>query len=478
MKKALSIIVILFVSLPLMCLIIEKKGYGSSIAEARTEAASELSKYLYINVNTTTITTMADNGSGVEASYYAGTEIRSQLPLLGIEYSDGIEAGVYVSTAKMDSLISLPLYYERLNTVIDSMILPSLEGIGSIEATRILNNVLLDYEEVRKLKYIVVALGGVFEKYPAISESEIKALLIKLNGTVDSFDKAAFVLTQDCALTDIFVEQPLPTLDDVASDFSIVFSEVLKSALGGKIVSEMQSARYFFSTRYSEDQDGNLFVVANLNDINGNNVFSSSVTIPATLINGIKIYADGYDFRKAINRGDSVANDFNVFIRINGGNTGSTFHGGDELYIEVKASQPCYFYVVGYVFDECDNEFSYLFPITVSGDGKEMFVGRIGSENVGKWLVINPTYDGYIFPIEIIPPYGVETLQVYASTTTDYSEFLYRIPSWKETESFYLITGEPSQVLSNTRALNVKKAVSKEKNAETAEANVTYRSIE
>lgn len=478
MKKAFSILIILLVSFPLMCLVIEQEGWGATVSEARTEAAAELSKYLYSSVDSTTTTTVSDSQRGLEESFYKGTEIRSQLPLLGVSYSERKESGSYVSTARMDSSVSLPMYYSELNSVVSRLEkMPDLKGIGTIKAAEILNGMLDDYEEYKKLKYIVVALNGNFFRSPGITENEIRDALVRVNGTIDSFEKAALVLTQGCTYSGIYVEQPLPSADNVASDFSIIFGDAIRSVLGGKTVSDLQKGKYFFSARYSEDQNGNLFMVADLNDSEGRSVFSSSVTIPAELVKGIAIYADGYDFRKAMSTGESVTNGFNVYIRINGGSSKSTFHGGDELYLEVKSSKPCYFYVVGYVFNDKGSKFSYLFPLSLSEEGKDMFVGKISTENVGKWVVINPSYAGEVFPIEIIEPYGIETLQVYASTTGDYNEFLSKIPEWTETEEFYIVSGEPEKALSTTRALNVKKATSAQKKSETAEANVTYRSI-
>ena len=478
MKKiTLVVLIVIAISFSVFGLSVERVGYGETEAEARAEAAAELSRFLYLNVDARTVTTISDDGQNNGGSFFSGTEISSQMPLLGVTYTDTLEWEVFVSTAHMESSVSLPMYYEALDAIIDSLKMPDLAGVSSINAVKILNGILEDYEEYRKLTYVMAALGGVYIKKPAVSEGEIKATLAKMTGTIDSLEKAAQVLTRDCSYTGVYVEQPLPVADSVASDFSAVFSNALSGALSGKTTRSMQNARYFLSSRYSEDQDGNLFVTASLNDINGNSKYSASVTIPAKLIAGMNLYADGYDFRKALKTGESVDSSFNVYIRVNGGNVENTFHRGDEVYLEGKATQPCYYYIVGYVFDETNSKFAYLFPLSFYDDGKDMFVGRIGSENVGKWIVINPVFDSEIIPFEIMPPYGVETYQIYASTTNDYSEFISRIPTWIETEDFYLIYGNPQQALSTTRALNVKKAAKTSNTISNAEASVTYKSV-
>ena len=468
---------VLLLSVPLFCLTIEREGVGETIEGARSEAAAEISRFLYSNVDATTVATLFDSGEGIESSILIEAGLRSQLPLLGVTYTDRVVGDLCYSTATMDSRTSLPLYYEYLDLMMDSLSMPSLEGVGTIEAASILNGILDSFEEYKKLAYVVKALGGVYGKEPSVSEGEIRSILSKVNGTIDSLDKAAFVLVKGCDFSGIYVESPMPVSDSVASDFSAVFANAISGNLSGKTVVSMQNAMYFLSSRYAESQNGDLFIVASLNDLNGRNVFSSSVTVPHKLIEGMSLYANGYDFRKALLTGESVSNDFNIYIRINGGNTGSTFKLGDELYVEVKASQVCYYYIVGYVFDDEGNRFSYLFPVSVNSDGKGMFIGRIDSSKVGKWVIINPSYMGHVIPLEIMPPLGVETLQVYASTTTDFNEIMSMIPKWEETDDFYIVAGEPEQVLSTTRALSIKKTAVMNNSVQNSESNVTYRSI-
>ena len=84
---------------------------------------------------------------------------------------------------------------------------------------------------------------------------------------------------------------------------------------------------------------------------------------------------------------------------------------------------------------------------------------------------------GEVQSIEIVPPYGEETLQVFASTTNDFDAFVGKIPSYTETDDFYLISGEPEKTVSKTRALAIKKAAAKASKAEAyAESSVSWSS--
>ena len=257
MRKALCILLLLlFASFQLIGLSVERTGYGETEAEARADAAAELSKYLYMSVDSRTVSTLLDDGQSNVGSYFSGTEISSQMPLLGVTYTDALEWEYFVSTAHMESSVSLPMYYEALDATIDSLVMPDLTGVSSINAVKLLNEILEGLEEYRKLTYVTAALGGVYLKKPSVTEGEIKSLLAKMIGTIDSLEKAAQVLTRDCSYSGVYVEQPLPVTDNVASDFSAVFSNALSGALSGKTTTNMQTARYFLSTRYSEDQGG------------------------------------------------------------------------------------------------------------------------------------------------------------------------------------------------------------------------------
>jgi hypothetical protein len=168
---------------------------------------------------------------------------------------------------------------------------------------------------------------------------------------------------------------------------------------------------------------------------------------------------------------------FFVDIRMNGMKDYLSFHRGDELTIEVKASEPCYFYVVGYVFNELNEKFAYLFPLSLDASGKNMFVRRVSPEEVNRWIIINPIYRGKVMPIEVIEPFGVEMLQVYASTERDYQKFLDSVPGFRTTRDYYLVSDNPEEGLRLTRALNIKR-VSEEASSEIkrSEAFVSFKS--
>ena len=214
-----------------------------------------------------------------------------------------------------------------------------------------------------------------------------------------------------------------------------------------------------------------------LEDGSGNVVLTSLVELLPSVYEGQRFIPVAYDFQKQLERGDSVDTGFSADIRMNGKKEYLSFQSGEELTIEVRASAPCYFYVVGYVFNDRDEKFSYLFPLKLNAVGKDMFVYRVAPEDVNKWVIINPTYRGKVQPIEVIEPFGVEMLQVYASTEKDYQRFLDTVPGFRETAEYYVVSDNPLEGLRLTRALNIKK-VSEQATGEIQrnEASVSFKS--
>ncbi len=263
------------------------------------------------------------------------------------------------------------------------------------------------------------------------------------------------------------------------SEFAEQLAFSMGEALGSKAVSDAKRAGYFLFGSYTLKNDGQdgIYVTYRLENTQGRVVSTSTVELPPPVYHGQRFMPVAYDFEKQLERGDSVDTGFSVDIRMNGMKEYLSFHKGEELTIEVKATEPGFFYVVGYVFNELDEKFSYLFPLSLDASGKDMFIRRISPEEVNRWIIINPTYRGKVMPIEVIEPFGVEMLQVYASTEKDYQKFLDTVPGFRMTRDYYLVSDDPEEGLQMTRALNIKK-VAEDTSSEIkrAEAFVSFKS--
>ncbi len=475
--------------------VINAVGTGLTESEARSDALAALSGILYSKVSSSIETTEKTNEiAGIEvadfSSFSENITVSTDLPILGASYSllpktiYDINRKAYLKQveAVMTGSVSLPLYegeLARLASFIESEgEIEQLDADSLAQEASLLK--LLDAcLEFERLSYVARALGS--SAIPTLSQSRysLESKLRQVEKVVDSYVKAARTLTRNVGVDEVYVYPAKLNNSGGVTEFAEQLALVMGEALGARAVSDPKRASHFLFGSYTLVDDGRsgMYVTYRLEDQRGNVVSTSTAEISPSVYKGQRFIPVAYDFEKQLERGDSVDGGFSVDIRMNGMNDYLYFHKGDELTIEVKASACCYFYVVGYVFNELDEKFAYLFPLMLDANGKDMFVRRVSPEEVGRWIIINPTYRSNVMPIEVIEPYGVEMLQVYASTEKDYQKFLETVPGFRETEEYYVVADNPEEGLQLTRALNIKK-VAEEANGEIqgSEAYVSFKS--
>jgi len=476
-------------------LVFNAVGTGLTESEARIDALAALSGILYSKVSSTIETKEKVNEiAGIEvantSSFSEHTLVSTDLPILGASYAllpktiYDMNRKAYLKQveALMVGSVSLPLYESelaRLASFIGSAGDTQQTGVDSLAQEASLLKLLDAYLEFERLSYVARALGS--STIPTLPQTRysIETQLRQMEKVVDSYAKAARNLTKGVDKTGVYVYPAKLNNSGGVTEFAEQLAFSMGEALGAKAVSDPKRAHHFLFGSYTLVDDGKsgMYVTYRLEDQGANVVSTTTVELPPSVYQGQRFIPVAYDFQKQLERGDSVDTGFSVDIRMNGMKDYLSFHRGDELTIEVRASEPCYFYVVGYVFNELDEKFAYLFPLSLDANGKDMFVRRVSPEDVNRWIIINPVYRGNVMPIEVIEPFGVEMLQVYASTEKDYQKFLDTVPGFKITRDYYLVSNNPEEGLQLTRALNIKR-VAEEATGEVkrSEAFVSFKS--
>jgi hypothetical protein len=450
-------------------------GSGLSEAEAKNDALASLGSILYSQVSSFVETSKKETeAAGVfvdsKASFSQEIKIASDLPLLGATFPTALhtsydakrKALVYEIEAVLDSATSLFLYESELETVGQKITLAEdnlPKAKDSLEKEEQLNLLLGYYTQFEKLGYVARALGSTTIPELRQSKYSLALQLMQQSNVIDSYEKAARVLAKAVTQKGVYVYPAKLNGSGGVTEFAEQLSYALQNELGSKAFSSPFEASYFLLGTYTlkDEGKGGIYVTYRLEDRFNNVLSSSLVQLLPLVYEGQQLVPVAYDFQKQLERGNAVDTGFTVDIRINGKKEYLTFEAGDELILEVKANSPCYFYVVGYVFNELDERFSYIFPLDFAAVGKDRFVYRVSPQEVNKWIIINPTYKGEVLSLDVVEPYGVELLQVYASTEKEYQKFLETVPGFKETKDYYVISDNPEDGLTLTRALNVKK---------------------
>ncbi|MCQ2576248.1 MAG: DUF4384 domain-containing protein [Treponema sp.] len=473
---------------------ITSEGTGATEAAARADALSNLSFFFYTEVKSTvdasTSFTSKDDAVKKKSQMDKKVLVSTDMPLLGVEIkiSDNGQTGKnksYTASAKMEPEVCIPLYKNEVEKI-KAVIEPKLRNLAKAKADRkdsIYVDLAKDYAQYEKHVMVLTAMKA--ESVPELSKTpeEFSAEYAQFSKNVTSLDKAAAMLVSEIpeALNGIFVYGPQFEGDSASTAFSRVMTQSILGKLGKRAeIEKVRSTYYMQGTYYmvpgsvdAEDMMMSYYLCKN----DGSVVAASPlVRIPYSVYGQYNYLPASYNLTQEIAKGNVADPEFGVSVRINGDRKPQTFRSGDALEIEVRATQQCYIYIVGHVYNEKGEVFSYLFPFDIFADGKEQFVKRIPAKDVNKWVVVNPVDDeGEAIAFEVIPPYGEETLQVFALTTNDLEEVLSAIPDYKESDDYAIVRGSPVEVSTKTRGLAVKKAVKKaSKVVHKAEGSITY----
>lgn len=472
------------------------EGYGTTEANARNDALSNLAFYFHTNVKSSVegSNTMTLSKNGEKYTSKSTLEKRSLIttdfPLYGVtfEVSDnGLEGRKkqYTVVASMDPKVVLPLYeleLEKSKKVIESKLreLKTLNGTKKEQAYTALAG---DYAQFQKLEMIVEMLGGL-ENMPQLSVSpeDFNTDYATFTRQVTSLEKAAQIIADELPknVSGIYVYAPQYEGDGAGTQFSRTVAQFIQSKLGSRTSLDRGNAVYYLQGIYymvpgsvsADDMILSFYLCKN----DGNIVASSPLIRLSYDVYGKYTYLPaGYSLTKEIANGNVADPSFGVALRINGDRNPQFFKKGDSLIVEARVTEPCYIYVLGHVFNEKGEQFSYLFPLEPYAEDKEMFVRKISSREVNKWVVLNPVIEDEVANIEIIPPYGEETLQIFAVTCADIDEAVSLIPEYRESDDYYIVRGSPSSVSTKTRGLAIKKATEKaSKVVHKAESEITY----
>ena len=107
----------------------------------------------------------------------------------------------------------------------------------------------------------------------------------------------------------------------------------------------------------------------------------------------------------------------------------------------IKMNRPGYFYIVVHTLKK-EEKYSYILDFFTSNDNRK-FIYTVSADDVNKWIML-PEF-------EVVPPFGVETLQVIAST----NDLFNKVPSttYDTKTELYKISDEPKKAVALTRGL-------------------------
>ena len=501
LKKSLAFITALCIFSGAFCQkVIETEGTGKTEDLAKSSALQQMSQTFrtYVQSSTDASQSMTQTeGKKTKTTSIATMERRilvsSEMPLYGVTFKssnngkkgDQLE---FTVTATMNSKNALPSYKKEIKNLTDKInarvkALPGLTGDKEDNEWQLLS---ADYAAFDKLEMVMHVLGEDNKNLPELSSADFRIRYEQRAKEITNLEKAgeviAAAIVKQAASRNIYVYPALFEGENTSTEFSIALANSVKTKLGRNLAltkltsnSELKGSYYFAPGSV----DGEDIIVSYYLCHKDGSVLASSgmIKIPYRVYSPYKYIPRNYDLQSEIAAGRVANPAFDVSIRINGDRNALELKRADPLIIEVRASAPCYIYVLGYVYNDETDPYTYLYPFYPALEGKEMFVRKIGANEINRWVCINPVMDDEVQALEVEPPYGEEMLYVFASTTDDYDEFVSKIPSYIETDTAYVVSGSPVQTVAKTRAINIKRVANKaSKVVNTAESTVSFAS--
>lgn len=467
------------------------EGRGKTMEEAESQALREMSLTFTAEIQSSTSARQNfESSAGGKVSSMREMEtktlVTSDMQFFGVSFESAKIGDIFTVRATIDCKKSIPLYEKEISSIVKKIDAraASLKGLSGSKEESEWNFLAADYATFDKLERVLSILGSENKNQPKLSSSDFRIKFEQRAKEITSIEKAAEAIAKNITAgiknSRIYVYPAVFEGDGTTTDFSVALANAVKAKLSKKValtkISSDSSLKgsYYFGPGTADGED--IIVTYYLCDNKGDVVSASGmIKIPYKVYGQYRYRPRNYDLQKEIASGRVSNPAFDVSIRINGERNALSFRQGDPLTVEVRATSACYIYIIGHVYNDEGEPFSYLFPLEPYADGKEMFCKKISPKEANVWVVINPTVDDEVMSLEVIPPFGEETLQVFASTTTDFDDFASQIPSYAETDDFFVVSGSPVETVAKTRALNIKRVSNKAKQVvNKAENSVTY----
>lgn len=493
-KKGFLLLFILFVfsSNLFAHKILVTEGIGKTEAKARNLALQQMSQTICSVVQSSTEATQSmSSATNKKTKSISSIEMKvlvtSDMPLYGVTFesaNNGLKGNAleYTVRATLDAKNAVPLYKNEIEKLV-KVINPRVDALGGAKEAD-WQTLAANYATFDKLEMILAVFEEKSPVQPKMLSGEFRNKYEQYAATNTSIEKAAQrivdAITSKTKNHTIYVYPPVYEGENTTTELSSAIAKAVRAKLESSLALTKDNADSYLKGSYyfaPGSVDGEDIIVSYYLLKEDGSVLASSglIKLPYEVYSPYKYLPRNYDLQAEIAAGRVNNPEFDISIRINGDRNLQDFKRGDSLIIETRANAPCYIYIVSYVYNEDGEPFTYLFPLNPYGEGKEMFARKISTKEVNRWVVINPVIDNDVLNIEVIPPYGEETLHVFASTTDDFDAFIDTIPSYIETDDFYLVSGNPVQNVSKTSALNVKRVSNKvTKVVNTAESTISY----
>lgn len=424
--------------------VLKAEGFGSSEAEARANAAAELSFMIYSDVRSKLHTQSDSRLDASEQIVEKQVDITSALPIYGAGYKTEADGGYFRCTAVLDAASAVPAYLKEIDRAV-SNINSAYAALGGEKADSgrytYAMSMMAHFENLDKMRAAVNVLGGEVRAYPDVTYEQVKNERDRLSYRTDSMKHAASLIAAELKKPNIYIYYPMFRGSDEVTQFSEVFRDMLSAVT--ESADYIYNADYFLETDYFAG-DGGLYLTSTLTDKSGVTLGKSVKMLTPEAYAGLDTEPGSISFEKLLKLGLAESSDFKARISTKNGKKAMLYKSGDAVEIFIKLNRPGYIFLAGHV-DKDGERFSYLVDF-YQAHGDRKFVRRIDADETNRWVSIGE--------FDVVPPFGLETFQMIATVKDPVG----MIPTHvfdPETE-LYIVSKDIKEGVVKTRALKRK----------------------
>lgn len=436
-------------------------GYGTTQDAARTNALSDLSAQILVEVRSEI--TISEDASGSNSGHREVSAI-ADVPVIGAEITYSADTQQYQAKAVLDSARSLPAY-EKTLTELAAQIRSALEqtyGKSGQAAIETLEKAYAKADTYEKTYAAALILGSSYIKDRGFSAASIAERLIELEKTATNLEEAVFILTKDIVQKNIYVLPPAaPSSSEVTQ-----FAEAVQSVIEGSVnsVETPAAADYKMSGEYAVQGKSIILTYRLISLHDGLTAAARTVRLAPSAFAGLDYLPKTADFDRLLKNGVAVSKDFRVNVSTDKGSENLLFKNAEKIELLVKTTAPAYVYAVGHTMKKKER-YSYLLEFQ-NAEGSRRFVRFINADDANKWVSLGE--------FTVTKPFGVESIQVIASSKDPAA----LIPYSKKDAStgLYIIGTEPAKAVAAARAL-INTGIKKQQDS-VSEAVLTFTTAE
>ncbi len=436
-------------------------GYGVTQEEARTNALSDLSAQILVQVRSDI--SISEDASGMTYGHREVSAV-TDVPVIGSEITYSSYQQKVLAKAVLDSAKSLPAYEKTLSELAEQIrsALEHTQGKSGQAAIESLEKAYAKTDAYEKTYAAALVLGSLYKKDTDFSSAAIAERLIELEKTATNLEEAVFILTRDVLQKNIYVLPPAaPSSSEVTQ-----FAEAVQSVVEGSVnsVEKPSSADYKMSGEYAVQGKSIILTYRLINLHDGLTAAARTVRLAPSAFAGLDYLPKTADFDRLLKNGVAVSKDFRVNVSTDKGSENLLFKNAEKIEILVKTTAPAYIYAVGHTMKKKER-YSYLLEFQ-NTEGTRRFIRFINADDANKWVSLGE--------FTVTKPFGVESIQVIASS----KDPVPLIPRNKKDAStgLYIISTEPAKAVVAARAL-INTGIKKQQDS-VSEAVLTFTTAE